>query len=392
MQKLRIVVGGYIGLFPTGGVTWDYIQYPLGLQLLGHDVFYIEDTGQYSFYKSPGRSWDDPTDTVEFLHNIMKRFGLDSRWAYRDVGTGNCFGLSYDKVLDVCKTADVFINISASTQLREEYLNIPKRILIDSDPMFTQVQEWDDADAEHSLNKIQKGFNSYTDLFTFGENIAKEDCRIPTYDLNWHSTRQPICLEYWRKNEQKNPCGTFTTVMNWSTRKKMKYNNEEWGQKDVEFEKFVDIPSIFKKSPFTIIAADSSKRMDHSKLKNFGWEILDPLHTINDIYQYQAFIDDSLGEFSVAKETYVKSKSGWFSCRSACYLAAGKPVVTQETGWSKYIPSGRGLFAFHDHESAICALEEVYSNTQKHCREAEQIAFEFFDSNKVLKQMLSKIS
>jgi hypothetical protein len=390
MDKLRIVIGGFIGLYPSGGVTWDYIQYPLGFHLLGHDVYYIEDTMQYSRYQSPGQNWDDPSDSVQYLKETMERFGLGERWAYRDIATGNCYGMSLTRVLEVCETADLFINISASTFLREEYLKIPKRALIDSDPMFTQVQDWDDSDPEKSLAEIKKVFSHYNYLFTFGENINAGDCKIPTYELTWIPTRQPVCLEHWHP-DKKEKRTAFTTVMNWSTRKKLIYLNEEWGQKDVEFEKIFQVPNQFRKAPFEIIVADSSKKLDYQELANAGWKTYDPLEKINNIDDYRSFIESSLGEFSVAKETYVKSNSGWFSCRSACYLAAGRPVVVQETQWSKYIPSGAGLLSFSDTTSAINSLEAVFTDIEKHSKSAKEVAHEYFDSNKVLADMISRL-
>lgn len=391
MEKLRIVVGGFIGLYPTGGVSWDYIQYPLGLHLLGHDVYYIEDTAQYSFYKSPGRSWDDPTDTIFYLEQTMKTFGLEHRWAYRDIATNNCYGMPLKKVLEICDTADIFINISASTQLREEYLHIPRRVLIDSDPMFTQVQDWDDLNHEASIHNIKNNFNKYTHLFSFGENIGKEDCQIPTFDLKWLTTRQPVCIDYWNGGGGHTNGKYITTVMNWSTRKKMKYMQEEWGQKDVEFEKFIHIPSLQTNSEFLIVAADNSKKMDKAKLQELRWKIKDPLEVINTTQDYKDFLSSSLCEFSVAKETYVKSFSGWFSCRSACYLAAGKPVITQETAWSKYIANGVGLMPFHDVSTALEALELVTSEITKHSKAAKDIAIEYFDSCKVLNKLIEDV-
>lgn len=392
MEKLKIIVSGFIGLYPTGGVTWDYIQYPLGLKMLGHDVYYVEDTGQYSFYKSPGKEWDDPSDTIHFLKKTMRGFGLEGKWAYRDVATGKCFGMSSEKLAKVCESADIFINISASSLMRDEYLSIPTRILIDSDPMFTQVQDWDESNVEESKSSFIKHFTcNYTHYFSFGENIGSTECRIPTYGFLWQPTRQPICLEYWKDKELAVKNKSFTTIMNWSTRKKMRYMQEEWGQKDVEFEKFIDIPKAFTKAKFNIIVADSSKKMDATVLINNGWELLDPIKTIETAGQYKKFIHESLGEFSVAKETYVKSNSGWFSCRSACYLAAGKPVIAQETQWSKYISTGNGLFAFSDHNSALNALEEVNFDYHKHSRAAREIANEFFDSNKVLSDLINKL-
>ncbi|MCH6235733.1 hypothetical protein [Cognataquiflexum rubidum] len=395
MGKLKIIVSGFIGLYPTGGVTWDYIQYVLGLKMLGHDVYYIEDTGQYSFYKSHGKEWDDPSDTIQYLDATMRDFGFENRWAYRDVATGKCFGMSPQEVKKVCETADIFINVSAASLMRDEYLSIPVRVLIDSDPMFTQVQDWDDSKVEESKSSFIKYYGlNYTHFFSFGENIGHPDCRIPTYGFLWQPTRQPVCLRFWEKSKIDDfdvTKAAFTTIMNWSTRKKMCYLNEEWGQKDMEFNKFIDIPLTFKNNKFDIIVADSSKKMDPKVLLNNGWGLLDPLETINTPDQYRNFIYASLGEFSVAKETYVKSKSGWFSCRSACYLAAGKPVITQDTQWSKYITSGMGLLAFSDQSTALNALEEVYNNYNKHSYAALEIAKEFFDSNKVLTDLINRL-
>ena len=140
MKKLHIIVGGFIGVMPVGGVTWDYIQYPLGFSLLGHNVYYIEDTRLYPIYQKPGSNWDDCSASVEHLQKVMDHFGLKEKWAYRDEASGKCFGMTKEKIKEICKTADVFINISCSTFLRDEYLQIPARVLIDTDPMFTQIQ------------------------------------------------------------------------------------------------------------------------------------------------------------------------------------------------------------------------------------------------------------
>ena len=393
MDKLRIIVGGYIGLYPSGGVTWDYIQYPLGLQLLGHDVYYIEDTLQYPAYASHYNSWDDASASVEHLSNCMKYFGLENRWAYRDIASGKTYGIPEDKVKELCKTADLFINISAANELGEDFLNIPIRILIDSDPMFTQVQNWDDKNPESAFESIKYSYQRYTHLFTFGENIGMEDCLIPTLGLQWHPTRQPICLNHWQANFSHSKSG-FTTVMNWAARKKIKYNEIEWGQKDIEFQKFIDIPANLPEVEFNIVVSrptNSSDSFNIQKINENRWNVLEPSKTINSVLDYKTFIIKSKCEFSVAKETYVKSRSGWFSCRSACYLATGRPVITQDTGWSKYYPTGKGLFAFTTKEEAIMAIREVNSNEEFHQKEAIEIAHNFFDSNKVLSHLINRL-
>lgn len=391
MEKLRIVVGGFIGLYPTGGVTWDYIQYPLGLKILGHDVYYIEDTAQYSRFQSQGKSWDDASDSIRYLKNTMERFGFADRWAYRDVASGKCYGLSLRKLIEVCKTADVFINVSASTFLRDEYLKIPLRALIDSDPMFTQI-EYHDESLVKNTDRYKMGFivNSHTHLFTFGENIESDDCKIPTFNLHWIPTRQPICLDYWEINQTNKKPVLFTSVMNWSVRDKLVFGGQEWGQKNTEFEKFMIVPESFPSASFEIKMTGITAEKK-AKIGEHGWTVSDALTDISNEKAYKDFISSSTAEFSVAKETYVKANSGWFSGRSACYLASGKPVIAQDTKWSKFISPGPGLFAFNDIDTAIRALTEVIADTQNHSNAARSLAEEYFDSSKVLTALLGQL-
>ena len=264
----------------------------------------------------------------------MDTFGLNDKWAYRDVASGNCYGMSESRVVDICRTADVFINISCSTYMRDDYLRIPKRILIDSDPMFTQIQHALRLESETiSTNwSTRQMFEIHNYLFTFGENIGKDSCRIPTFDYRWLCTRQPVCLNLWMHNGTKSG-RSFTSVMNWSERTKIEYNAELWGQKDVEFAKIKDLPKYLPHSSFDIVLnnpPNTGNGLIESELNTLGWRIHDPEATVKNHTDYRVFILQSMAEFSVAKETYVKSNSGWFSCRSACYLAAGKPVITQE--------------------------------------------------------------
>jgi hypothetical protein len=395
MEKLRIIVGGFIGLMPAGGVTWDYIQYPLGLSMLGHDVYYIEDTRLYPIYQKPGSNWNDSSTSVAHLKTVMENFGLKDRWAYRDEASGKCFGLSEKEIKDICRTADIFINISCSTYLRDEYLRIPKRILIDTDPMFTQIQYVSQQMFTPGEPGLKQMIRSHNYLFTFGENMGSADCLIPEGGLHWNTTRQPVCINKWKfSNPPQTSNPVFTTLMNWTAGKKLVYNNDEWGQKDVEFNKIIQLPQYLKNTELAMVVnqtGGTENTLQKEKIEKAGWKILDPEVSAGDWKLYQHFIAQSSGEFSVAKETYVKAKTGWFSCRSACYLAAGKPVITQDTGLSKYIPTGNGLFAFNNMNEAIEAFQKLQSNPIHHSNAARKIAEAYFDSNKVLTCLLQKI-
>jgi len=388
---MRIIVGGFIGLFPTGGATWDYIQYPLGLKMMGHDVYYIEDTMLYPVYQKAGEDWDDCSGTVEFLKEAMEKVGMGDRWAFRDVATGKLFGMTDSKLKEILSTADVLMNVSSSLFMREEYQQVPVKMLIDTDPMFTQYQYHDKLSQGGEAAAAAQAYMKAHDLFfTFGLNIGHEDCRIPQFDFKWHTTKKPIIMREWHRPSVNGSKFGFTTVMNWTERPDFIFENESWGQKNKEFKKFYELPSR-SGAKFEIIInrpkdEKTAESMDY--LRNCGWDILNADALISDKEHYRSFVQSSLAEFSITKETYIKSNSGWFSGRSAVYLASGRPVVTQDTTWSRYIPSGHGVIAINDLESATEAVKAIKANYKHHSIAATEIAKEYFDSSKILGDML----
>lgn len=395
MEKLRIIVGGFLGLLPAGGVTWDYLQYPLGLALMGHDVYYVEDTMLYPIYQKPGSDWNDASSCVEHLHQVMSQFGMKHRWAYRDEASGQVFGLTEKKLLDVCRSADVFINLSCSTVMRDEYAAIPVRILIDTDPMFTQIQYATQQTFTPGDAQLKALVDGHSHHFSFGENIGAIDCRVPQENINWLPTRQPICLSYWKPSPATAMPFSFTTLMNWSAGKLLVWDNEAWGQKDIEFQNYLSLPQNFQQHNFCVVMNCTGKvdNLFHTEmLDRHGWHILNSETMAGNWKSYQQFIERSSAEFSVAKHTYVKANTGWFSCRSACYLAAGRPVITQDTGWSKFIPSGEGVFSFSDLSSVKETISKLTSDYRRHCLAARELAVEYFDSYKVLRKLLETVS
>lgn len=388
-SKPRIVVTGFIGLFPFGGVAWDYAQYVAGFANLGWDVVYLEDTGAWPVY---GQELDASTN-VAHVAATMEYFGLAERWAYRDAVSEQWFGLSEDAVDEFCRGADVFLNVSCSAMLRESCAAIPVRALVDTDPMFTQIQYLREASLANGPTGMRELIASHTHHFTFGEGIGAGACRIPTLELDWIPTRQPILLERWPVTQS--PTGAahcYSTVMNWKIEHDLTFDGEQWGQKDVEFMRFFDLPRRVPEIPLGVaVSRTPESQFPATAAQDAGWIVLDPAACAHDAQAYQDFIVASRGEFSVAKQTYVKAQTGWFSCRSSCYLAAGRPVVTQDTSWSKRLPNGRGLLAFHDEASAIEALRQVESDPQAHSKAAREIAQDHFDSKRVLSAMLERM-
>jgi len=391
-SRLRVIVGGFLGLLPAGGITWDYVQYPVGFASLGHDVFYVEDTRLWPIYQEASAEGVSCASNVRHLAQVMTAFGLGDRWAYRDEVTGECFGMSAKELAEICRTADVFVNVSCSTFLREEYSRIAVRVLIDTDPMFTQIQYATQSGFTVGETGIRGLVAGHTHHFTFGERVGTPSCRIPETGVRWNATRQPICLAHWPTTSIPHDNGGFTTVMNWTAGPPLIYDGESWGQKDLEFLRIMDLPGRTTARLAAVVGQTTGEPFPVEAATRAGWRVLNPDTSAGDWLAYRQFIQGSLGEFSVAKETYVKGYTGWFSCRSACYLASARPVVAQDTGWSQHIPSGSGLIGFTTLDEAAAALEEILGDPEGHARSARAIAEEFFDARVVLNNLLAEVT
>ena len=384
-RGLRVVVGGYLGLLPAGGVAWDYVQYPRSFADLGCDVFYVEDTRLWPVYAT-----DDQTDAApnaRYLGNVMGAFGLGGRWAYRDEASGRLFGMSEAALAEVYRTADVFVNVSCSTAVREAVARVPVRVLVDSDPMFTQIQLETGAHFTDGGGGLRALVDAHTHHFTFGERVGAPDCRMPAAGVDWTPTRQPVCLDRW--TPQSGPGRAWTTLMNWSAARPLRWAGETWGQKNVAFRAVQDLPARVDAPLAVAVGQTTGAPFPRTQAEAAGWTVLHPDAVAPDWQSYRAFLQGSRGEFSVAKETYVKGRTGWFSCRSACYLAAGRPVVTEDTGWSAVLPHGLGLLPFSDAASAAEAVRAVEADHAAHARAARELAEAHFDGRRVLADLLA---
>jgi hypothetical protein len=379
-SKLRVIVTGLIAQYPLGGVTWDYFQYVLGLAQLGHEVYYLEDTGQWPYNPLEGGLGKDCTFNVEYLAGLMSRFGLAEQWAYRFPWQSQWFGLSEAKRQEVIQSADLLINISGTLERPEEYRQVRRLAYIDSDPVFTQVK----------LARGQLDFRRWIDLhdvqFSFGECLS---AAVPATGHRWRPTRQPIVLSEWHPEIPQREA--FTTVMNWTSYKPVVYGNQSYGQKDVEFMRFRELPSLVTPTMLEIaVNAGKTRRTPRQLLAHKGWRVVDPAEVCPDLDTYRLYIESSKAEWSVAKNGYVMGQPGWFSCRSACYLAAGRPVAVQETGFSAVLPVGEGLLAFSTVEEAVAAIKEIEANYARHAKAARALAVEYFDAAKVLTWLIDE--
>ena len=391
-SQARIVVTGLAATYPYGGVFFDYLQYALGFAALGHDVLYLEDTGKWCYSPSQGTFVERGDDNARHLGEAIHRFApsLGDRWSFRDA-TGRVFGRSTDEVHAFCRQADLFLHVSASCWMREEYFAARTVGFIDSDPMYTQSSVPDylagtaDEDAADRIEMLRR----HDVFFTFAENIHGEDCVIPRGLFDWIPTRQPIVIDAFEPHRV--PVGqrrkALTTVASWKpTEDGPVVAGRPYSGKSVEFERFVDLP---RRSRLPLELALSGA-YPSDLLVSHGWRLRDAYPVSRDPATYCRYLADSLGEWSVAKNAYVASRSGWFSCRSACYLALGVPVIVQDTGFGRALPTGNGILSFSNIDEAAAALEALADDPEGHAAAARQIASEHFDARVVLGRLLEQ--
>jgi hypothetical protein len=371
---MKILFAGIIARYPFGGVTWCSLMYLLGLRALGHEVFYIEDTGECVYDPVQNTRSTDPSYGTSYIHQALEPFGLGDRWSFVNYD-GTYHGRSAEDVRRYCADADLFLNLSGGSWFwRDEYANIPRSAFIDSDPTFTQLAI---AKAEPWYVAF---FQRFTHLFTFGANIGTPASPVPVGPFAWHKTWQPVTLDAWQADS---PAGDrFTSVMTWQ----IESFTDVGGNKDQEFIRFIDLPSRTTQ-PFEL-AINGPQRL----LREHGWSTVDAMSVSRSLWDYRDFIQRSKAEFGVAKHTYVSSRSGWFSDRTECYLASGRPALVQDTGWSDHLPSGTGLLAFSTPDEALDGIERINADYGRHARRAAEIAREHFEAAGVLRRLVDEVS
>ena len=367
---MKIVLAGIIARYPFGGVTWCSLMYLLGLRDLGHEVFYVEDTGECIYDPIQNARTEEPTYGTAYIHDALAPYGLGDRWSLVNYD-GAYHGASREALQRFCADADLFINLSGGAWFwRDEYARIPRKVFIDSDPVFTQL-----ALAKGETWYVEF-FKRFDHLFTFGANVGTPASDVPDAGFTWHKTWQPVVLREWRSAR---PAGDrFSTVMTW----RIESFTDVDGNKDREFVKFIDLPS---QTPHRFQLAVNGPQ---TLLRQHGWDTVDAMAVSRTPWQYRDFIQNSKGEFGVAKHAYVANRSGWFSDRTECYLAAGRPALVQDTGWSAHLPAGEGLLPFSTPQEALDGLDRIASDYERHARRATAIAGDCFDAGRVLPRLL----
>lgn len=368
---MRILVAGIIARHPYGGVAWCSLMYLLGLRDLGHEVFYVEDTGECVYDAEANAVALDPACGLRQIDTTLRPHGLADRWSFVNYDE-TWHGASRERVREFCRTADLFIDLSGGAWCwRDEYAGIPRKVFVDSDPAFTQLA-------------IAAGppwyvdfFGRFDRLFTFGRNIGTPASTVPIGHFEWYPTWQPVVGREWL-NRTAPRDRRFTTVMTWRTGSFA----DVGGNKDQEFLRVLDLPA--RVGDRFRLAVNGP----HDLLRAHGWQTVEGAPATRDPAAYRRFLQESYAEFSVAKHTYVSTRSGWFSDRTACYLASGRPAVVQDTGWSAHLPAGQGLLAFTTAEEAEDGLRRVDADYPRHAAAAGAIARDHLDASVVLPRLL----
>jgi len=379
---MHILVLGYIVRGPLGGLAWHHLQYVLGLKQAGHQVLFLEDSDDYPSCYNPERfeTTTDPAYGLRFIEAFFAKFDLQHNWAYFDAHSNRWFGQNRERVFSFCQKTDVLLNLSGMNPLRDWHQNIPCRVLIDTDPAFTQIK--------HLTSEIQMSLaKAHTHFFSFGENIGKENCTVPADGFNWLPTRQPVVMNAWPASPATSNA-KWTTVMQWDSYNVREFEGKRFGMKSSSFEAYWQLPKCIADKIELALGSNAAPR---KKLAAEGWHVTDPLSLSLTPQAYQNYIAGSKGEWSVAKEGYVSSNCGWFSERTLNYMASGKPVVVQDTGFSSFLPTGEGLLPFANLEEAVNGMENANADYKKHAKAAKEIVAGYFTAGSVLQALLSRL-
>jgi hypothetical protein len=383
--RRRIVVLGTMGNVPFAGMSWMHGQFLLGLKLLGHDVSYIEVTAAWPYLPAEQTVTDNPAFTLAYLDRIMRGFGMPDQWAYRTTYSDNTWhGPLAGSAEELIRSADAVFNITGSTTPEE--LGIPCRLVyIGTDPVIQEVK------IANGDRAVFDRLAAHSAHFSYGENIGTPRSPLPKLPFTTYPMRQPVVMDMWAGPPPSHK--TFTTITNWAvTGYDITWQGETYTwSKHHEYLKIIDLPK-HTNAELELAMGMAGLSDDVKKLlEDNGWIVVDAYSLSQDPWSYRDYIRNSFAEVSVAKDMVVRTRSGWFSERSANYLAAGRPVITQDTGFSDFLPTGEGLFAFSNRDEILTAIQAVQADYDRHSRAARSIAEDYFKAEKVLGEVLGRL-
>lgn len=373
---MNVLCSVHLVRHPVGGLTWHHLQYLVGLRRMGHAVTFFEHWGWPSSCYDPvqGLMTPDPTYGLAYLRRVLQAYDLDDGWCYL-AEDGTAHGMSREQLADACRDCDVYLNLSGVNWI-PELEACRRRVLVDTDPVFTQI----------GTHGVGGPFSRYSTLFTYGENVHRPGCEMPTGNGSWLPTRQPVVLDLWAASPG-DAAAPFTSVISWNGHAAHEHEGRVYGGRPLLFEPFFAFPRSTGEPMELAVSAPAAVRQ---RLTDGGWRLVDPGDVSRTPWTYQQYLGASRAEFSVAKHAYVVTRSGWFSDRSTSYLALGRPVVVQDTGFSDFLPCGTGILAYRTPEDAAVAVRAVHVDYADRCAAARAIVEEFFAAPRVLTDLLQR--
>ena len=378
-SRVKVVVMGYVVRGPLAGMAWSDLQYLASLRAAGHDVVYTEDSDDYPSCYDPttNETTADPAYGLTFARDALGGVGMSDRWSYHDAHTETWLGPLAERGASVFRDADAVLNLAGVNPLREWALAVPARLLVDQDPAFTQIRNLTDP-ARARFTRLHTAFA------TFAENLGAEGCTVPDDGVPWAPTRQPVMAGSFAATPGPRN-GAFTTVMQWESYPPIDLDGRRFGMKSTSFEALAALPHHTDARLELALGAPAPVR---ARLEEGGWATIDPRPVTRSPRAYERYIRASKGEIGIAKHGYAVTQSGWFSERSLAYMVHGRPVVLQDTGFSRWLEVGEGVLAFSTVEEAAAGIDAVSSDYERHCAAAREVAAECFEGTRVVTELL----
>jgi hypothetical protein len=383
-MRQKVIVAGALAQRPQiGGHAWVFLQYLLGFRRLGWDVLFVDRIEPEMCVDDAGLPTSfEASANLRYLERVMDGFGLGGCWALLYDGGRQVAGLAHDEIVERARRSSLLLNVMGYLDDEEILAATPLRVLLDIDPGFGQMWQ------ELGLHALFRDHDRYV---TIGERIGAPDCTIPTCGIEWVTTKPPVELREWpvtlgRDGER------FTSVVTWRDAfGPLEYGGRTYGLRVHEFRRFLELPSLTSAAFEVALDIDDADDRDIRRLQDHGWVLADPRAAAGDPWRYRTYVQGSSAELMIAKNMYVDTRSGWFSDRSCCYLATGKPVLAQDTGLEDLLPCGEGLVTFSTLEEAVAGVQEIMGNYARHSAAAREIAVEYLAADRVLPRLLEAL-
>jgi hypothetical protein len=381
------IVGGALANKPfNGGEAWVRLSWALGLRRLGFETYFVEELTSTSCVDRSGLPVAFPASANRaHFETVVTDFGLDQHASLLCDGGREWSGLGLAEIRELAAGAALLVNISGHLTTEEIVCGPRTRLYLDLDPGFTQA--WH---ADAGLDYEIAGHDHYA---TVGLNLGRPGCAIPDCGIDWIPTLPPVLLECWPVTPAQAGPPRFTTVASWrSPFGQLELDGRTMGLKHHQFRRLIELPERVAGATFELaLEIHPGDDADREALESHGWAIVEPRAVAATPLGFRDYVSASTAEFSVAQGVYVESGSGWFSDRTAAYLAAGRPALVQDTAIGADLRPDEGLLTFSTPDEAVAGAERIAADPAAHAAAARRFAEQHLDSDLVIARLLAAI-